>query len=339
MLNSIKSFLKMDRNNDNDIDSGEGTSAQPKHIYLSRPKDVEDVLYLRHMADNHVYSIKELIIEKNYLRGNYLNKLMKQITRLVNLKVLELGSDKGSYRILYVDSKYVQNWWSLHSLKLLLNERKVEILDLSGIGRNCDRIKYLDLKFKFGHFMANIFEALAEFKSLKYLSLEFEKLVGSLNVIESLKECKDLEHLFLEYESEEANDLKDFELYLKNLVTVYIGGNCSATDNTFRSLSKLKNLKAVNCGENNAINKSITDRGVCELINNCQSIREMVICGECDISYATVEALIAVAKKNSSNQYKFGLCLSEELDERFIDLIKFKNLPQNLELVSYYMPD
>ncbi len=47
----------MNRNkstDDNDIDSGEGTSAQPKHIYLLRPKDIEDVLYLRHMADNYV---------------------------------------------------------------------------------------------------------------------------------------------------------------------------------------------------------------------------------------------------------------------------------------------
>lgn len=157
---------------------------------------------------------------------------MQEITRFENLEDLELSSFEESNETLSVDSKNAQNLWPS-----LADKRRV-VLDFTEIGKSCDKITDLEIRYKFGHFMSNIFKSFVNFKRLKYLSLEFKLLLGRVHVIHCLKKCKDFEHLFIDYEYEQKdNQLKDFKLYLQKLISVYLGGKYGVSDETFISLS------------------------------------------------------------------------------------------------------
>jgi hypothetical protein len=77
-------------------------------------------------------------------------------------------------------------------------------------------------------------------------------------------------------------------------------------DNLLKSLANLRNLKMINTCDDKKINesKSLTEKAICYLINNCQNIESISLLEKLLITSVTFDALIALAVRKPKICFK-----------------------------------
>jgi hypothetical protein len=254
----------------------------------------------------------------NTLDENTINALIKQISRFEKLEelYLEFNFMKG------FNLSFAQN------MKTIANQcKKIKRLSIHSIINN-------------SLFGSEIFRSINNFESLKYLNLNIYHTLCNCGTegisVQYIKDCKLLTHLVLNYPKLNDNFFTDIELYLPKLKFLCIYANI-ITDKTLHSLSKLKNLCLiqVNSLRPNQSFSSVTDIGVCHLINNCPTIKSIRFNRRPNITLETIEALIGLALEKPRIYFShfFGSFKeenNEEFEEKFQNLIK--SLPKNIEI-------
>jgi hypothetical protein len=254
----------------------------------------------------------------NTLDENTINALIKQISRFEKLEelYLEFNFMKG------FNLSFAQN------MKTIANQcKKIKRLSIHSIINN-------------SLFGSEIFRSINNFESLKYLNLNIYHTLCNCGTegisVQYIKDCKLLTHLVLNYPKLNDNFFTDIELYLPKLKFLCIYAN-NITDKTLHSLSKLKNLCLiqVNSLRPNQSFSSVTDIGVCHLINNCPTIKSIRFNRRPNITLETIEALIGLALEKPRIYFShfFGSFKeenNEEFEEKFQNLIK--SLPKNIEI-------
>jgi hypothetical protein len=254
----------------------------------------------------------------NTLDENTINALIKQISRFEKLEelYLEFNFMKG------FNLSFAQN------MKTIANQcKKIKRLSIHSIINN-------------SLFGSEIFRSINNFESLKDLNLNIYHTLCNCGTegisVQYIKDCKLLTHLVLNYPKLNDNFFTDIELYLPKLKFLCIYANI-ITDKTLHSLSKLKNLCLiqVNSLRPNQSFSSVTDIGVCHLINNCPTIKSIRFNRRPNITLETIEALIGLALEKPRIYFShfFGSFKeenNEEFEEKFQNLIK--SLPKNIEI-------
>jgi hypothetical protein len=167
------------------------------------------------------------------------------------------------------------------------------------------------------------------------------KLNGS---VKCFKNCSKLNHLDIDCGKLGDEFFLDINVFLPNLRIIVVENASEITDQTLVHVSKLKMLKKFHFRRNVSSNKLITDLGVCELINTCESIEVIEFYARPNITHKTIEDLIALAEKKSRSNIEF-LCgfpiAGDEAEFEPINLdIYVHKIPHNLQidLNSYFQP-
>src|SRR5258708_4165271 len=99
--------------------------------------------------------------------------------------------------------------------------------------------------------------------------------------------------------------LKNIHLYLPNLTYLRLQTEQQITDKTLFSITKLNKLKTFILSGNYKFNNSITDRGVCNLITNCEQIKSIHFDCQPNITRKTIEQFIQIASNKPNVNFDF----------------------------------
>jgi hypothetical protein len=281
---------------------------------LTKVVGTYDYRSLEKLADHYRNTVKILnvVSEEEY---DYI-KSVQQISRLYNLENLRIELESDPNQDLYVDG-------------------------IKDIAMNCTKLQSFELSSYVTEteFAFDLFNAFKYFSQLKHLSLylisDFDHEDYKEINVETLKNCKNLIYLSLYYPRVSDNTFRKIDLYLPKLkyFQLYTENNVKITDDTMKSLSKLKDLKFIYL-INNYLH-SITDRGFGYILKNCPNLQSIKFEKRPNISQETIDALIrlAIKKPRIHFYHEFG-AIDEEISALYplLDMKKYQNLPQNLSI-------
>ena len=175
------------------------------------------------------------------------------------------------------------------------------------------------------------------FTELKHLSLNF----GNDLTIKSLKNCKQLTHLSLSFRFKLKDIFTDIHLYLPQLTHLYCNTkyNCHLTDDHLKPLTKLKHLKCLIIKPKHL--SICTEKGICDIINNCPEIRSIRFDRKPKITETTINALISLAEKKPFCHFIHSFGIKPYYSKEGFDYLKFltkkkyTNLPKNLDIIPF----
>jgi hypothetical protein len=281
---------------------------------LTKVVGTYDYRSLENLADHYKNTVKILNVvseeEFDYVKS------VQQISRLNNLENLRIELESNPNQDLFIDG-------------------------IKNIAMNCTKLTSFELSSYVTEteFAFNLFNAFKYFSQLKRLSLylieDFDHEEYKEISVETLKNCQNLTYLSLHYPKVSDNTFKKIDLYLPKLkyIQLYTENNIEITNETMKSLSKLKDLKFI-CFANNYLH-SITDKGFGYVLKNCPNLQSIKFAKRPNISEETVNALIqlAIKKPRIHFYHEFG-AIDEEISTLYpvLDMKKFQNLPKNLNL-------
>jgi hypothetical protein len=247
---------------------------------LTKVVGTYDYRSLKKLADHYTNTVKILNVSSEE-EFDYI-KSVQQISRLNNLENLriELESDPN-------DDSFIDG--------------------IKDIAMNCTKLTSFELCSYLAEteFALNLFNAFKYFSQLKHLSLyliaDFDHEDYEEISVQTLKYCKNLTYFSLYYPKVSDNTFKKIDLYLPKLkyFQVYTENNVKITDQTMKSLSRLKDLKFISF-VNNYLH-SITDKGFGYILKNCPNLQSIKFVKRPNISEKTIDALIQLAIKKPRN--------------------------------------
>jgi hypothetical protein len=281
----------------------------------------KDIQLFERFTKNYANSLKSIRIRANCgLNENEINVLMQNLVHLKSLTQFEL----------WVHFAYVTNIFFDNLISMAINCQQLKRFEFCSLGIN-------------ESLCIELFNCLVFFENLNVLRLHlFNKQINQMSS-QSFKELKHLTQLIIEFPKTNDIFFEDIDKHLPQLkhfsITV---DNNKTTDKAMNSLSKLLKLQSIKLEGYDYDFPNITDLGLINVINNCPQINSIVLNSRPNISYKTIDALIALALRKPRVQYKhqfyaigkdFYSC-DVNINFAAIDLNSFK-FPNNLIVRQY----
>lgn len=232
---------------------------------------------------------------------------------------------------------------SLEELQVIFNCFDTTIVKIKLIADKCKDITKLDLDVSLKYTTGDqLMESIGHFKNLKHLTI---RGIEEEMSIKSLKNCKQLKVLKLGNKYITDQFFTDIETIVPQLTHLVFGsyGQDLITDKTFHCLAKLKKLEILYI-DNRRHWQTLTDEGLCDLIDNCPQLKSINFRRKPNITEKTVNALIALALRKPRICFKHYLGINYRYfahyndsnaskEEIIIDLCE--KLPNNLSIELY----
>ncbi|XP_054155115.1 uncharacterized protein LOC128953636 [Oppia nitens] len=214
----------------------------------------------------------------------------------------------------------IAQFQGLKSLHLIIESDNALDLDLTLganiLHENCPQLIHLSLEIRdsircpSAPVLISI-QSLVKLESL-YLTLRCTDIeLGSLKSLQSLTHLTQLSILYTNLSDEHMNEIHDNCPYLQKLKLIT---RQNLSNESLYSISHLKFLVdlRIYCTPYCVLN--ITDTGVCQVLNNCQHIRNILFeCGV-QISQLTLLTLNALANSIPKTAFKFSFCWQRSVD-------------------------
>jgi hypothetical protein len=288
-----------------------------------------------------ITEIKYLIVCKEIKSMDVLVDNCRHSLKRLGIKFIDRKFDETE-RIALM--KHISSFANLEKLYLNFNltDECIEafINNMKIISTKCVKISHLDIITSYGNqtLITQMVDKIGLFTQLKSL-----KLVLRLDMsFKSLENCKQLITLYLTIEAKNDDVFEGIDLYLPQLTRLNVATDGKMSDNSLIPLNKLKNLKVLEIIYKMLIceMKSITDKGICHIINGCPQIKAILF-QRTEISYKTIDALIAMALKRPRTQFFcwFGLIKKENMHSKHRIYKNKEDLPKNLIIDIDWMPN
>jgi hypothetical protein len=294
----------------------------PKLSSIRTTVQSKDIQLFERFTKNYANSLKSISIRANGLNQNEINVLMRNLVHLKSLIQLQL---------------------SLHFV--CVTNKNMFFDNFKSMAIECKQLK----RFEFCVLGINeslfiqLFKCLGFFENLNVLHLNLfnNKQINEMSC-QSFKELKHLTQLIIEFPKTNDIFFEDIDKHLPQIKHLEIFVDNKITDKAMNSLSKLSKLQSIKIGKIGYILPNITDSGLFDIINNCPQINSIVFYKRPNISYKTIDALIALALRKPRVQYKHHFYAIEKdfyscaLNINFvaIDLKSFE-FPNNLIVREY----
>jgi hypothetical protein len=201
--------------------------------------------------------------------------------------------------------KHISNLKNLEELHLIFNCFESTPHLIKSIAIKCKNIKHLNLCVRTTtSFGSQLYKTIGYFENIRSLSLT--GIEDKFN-IKSLVNCSQLRTLKIERLDDKSCD--GIETITPLLSHLFVGKDSQLSDKTFNSLAKLKNLKVINI-YNIRYWPTLTDKGVCDVIENCPQIKSIQFKERPNLTQKTIEALIALAKRKPRTYFHHILGVS-----------------------------
>jgi hypothetical protein len=172
---------------------------------------------------------------------------------------------------------------------------------MRNIGIKCTKINDLDmiLYYEIPMELSDLSKMFETFTHLKVLTLNSHNDSQKIS-IKSLENCNQLTQLTLTDVLINDKFFEDIDQYLPQLKLFDVSTDEKISNIALNSLSKLNKLKSIELNAN--YSKSITDKEIINIVNNCQEI-ETIKLFEANITHKTIDALIELALKRPRIQF------------------------------------
>jgi len=276
--------------------------------------DTTDEKEIKEIFDGYKDTLKHLNIN---LEPEFVVVVMRGISDLIRLESLKL--------VFSFDFDIIQMYTFVENVRLIADK--------------CTQIKHL----AFINLDMRVLHTISYFTQIQSLEISLAKCEESHPIhVKSLNGCKKLTKLKIKFGQIDDHFFEDINLYLPQLTHLIATTNHHISDNSLQSLSKLKNLKSVvfeSC-YNSSRSKgspSITDSGIRDFIDKCPSIQSIDLKRGPNISYKTIDTLIALAlRKPRIDFYYFFQSIENWCFIPLNDIENNKSVPGNINLTIIY---
>ncbi|CAG2102990.1 unnamed protein product [Medioppia subpectinata] len=298
-------------------------------------------VYFSHLVrDNQVIHkhLKKLVIEGR-INANTNGLFTTFVDNCHELTRLEISLYKNDTNQAMDIVESISKLQSLKALKLHLNVHQLDnnfCHTVRNIARKCPKIRSLDMTVAVGEYydFRRLFIELGYFRNLKKLSFDTRKYspidINELLDINNLRGLKRLTHLKVSSDQigeEFLSQMSDALPQLKSLRIIMSG---EITDQTMRSLARLRHLELLDIkiyetdNENDDL-MSVTDEGVEALVNGCHGLHTILMQNSLNISENLIHALIRKAVQNPDIYYTYrmiGVNIDENVEQFLMDCTK-----------------